>query len=60
MTLHALRLSEKIEPSPDRREQEDTLVVYGKTGEVAMNDDCADILSVPIAAAGGRAPAAIV
>ncbi|WHO76290.1 hypothetical protein [Rhizobium sp. BT03] len=60
MTLHALRLPRKVEPSPDNREQEHALAVYGETGEVAMNDDHADILSVPLTAAGGRASAAIV
>ncbi|HWT56368.1 MAG TPA: hypothetical protein VN284_00745 [Rhizobium sp.] len=60
MTLHALRLHEKVEPSPDNREQEHTLAVYGKTGEVAMNDDRTNILSVPLVAAGDHASIAIV
>ncbi|WP_037077741.1 hypothetical protein [Rhizobium sp. CCGE 510] len=51
MTLHALRLPGKIEPLPDRRELDRTLAVYGETGEVAMNDGHADILSVPLVAA---------
>ncbi|ANM14074.1 MULTISPECIES: hypothetical protein [unclassified Rhizobium] len=59
MTLHALKLPEKIEPSPDNREQQQTLAVYGETGEIAMNDAHTDILSVPLAAAGRRAWLAI-
>ncbi|MDR9761182.1 hypothetical protein RJJ37_16370 [Rhizobium redzepovicii] len=60
MTLQALSLPEKVEPSPDNREQEYTLGVYGKTGEVAMNDGRSTILSVPLVAAGSRASIAIV
>ncbi|MBB5667726.1 hypothetical protein GGI64_005392 [Rhizobium leguminosarum] len=60
MTLQALRLPEKVEPSPDNREQEYTPAVYGKTGEVAMNDGRSKILSVPLVAAGSRASIAIV
>ncbi|EJC85386.1 hypothetical protein Rleg4DRAFT_7621 [Rhizobium leguminosarum bv. trifolii WSM2297] len=59
MTLQAMRLHKKVEPSPDNREQEYTLAVYGETGEVAMNDRCPNILSVALAATGGRASGAI-
>ncbi|MBP2448903.1 hypothetical protein [Rhizobium leguminosarum] len=60
MTLQALRLPKKVEPSPDNREQEQTLAVYGETGEVSMNVGHTDILSVLLVAAGDRASAAIV
>jgi len=34
MTLQALRLPKKVEPSPDNREQEVTMTVYGGTGKL--------------------------
>ncbi|UIY27808.1 hypothetical protein LZK76_34290 (plasmid) [Rhizobium leguminosarum] len=48
--------SEKVEPSPDNREQEDTMTVYGGTGEAAMNDGHTEILFL----ASNRASTAIV
>ncbi|WP_049732945.1 hypothetical protein [Rhizobium ecuadorense] len=60
MTLYALRLPKKAEFSPDKREQEQALAVYGKTGKIAMNDGHTDIYSLSLAAADGRASAAIV
>ncbi|MDC7746443.1 MULTISPECIES: hypothetical protein [Rhizobium] len=60
MTQQALRLPKKIEPSPDNREQELSLAVYGETGEVAMNDGHTAILSVPLVAVGGSTSTAIV
>ena len=59
MTLQALRLPEKVEPSPDNREQEYTPAVYGKTGEVAMNNGRTNIRSVPLAAADTRTAIAV-
>jgi hypothetical protein len=56
MTLQALRLPIKIVPSPDNREQEDTMTVYGGTGEVAMNAGHTEILFL----ASNRASIAIV
>jgi hypothetical protein len=52
----ALRLPKKIVPSPDNREQEDTMTVYGGTGEVAMNAGHTEILFL----ASSRASTAIV
>ncbi|MBY5813333.1 hypothetical protein [Rhizobium leguminosarum] len=60
MTLQALRLPKKVEPCPDNREQEHPMAVYGETGEVAMNDDRIEILSIPLFAASGRVSTAIV
>ncbi|EJC78387.1 hypothetical protein RJJ65_08595 [Rhizobium hidalgonense] len=60
MTLQALRLLKKVEPSPGNREQESTLAVYGETGEVAMNDGRPNIFSVSLVAAGGRASITVV
>ncbi|WP_246724651.1 hypothetical protein [Rhizobium phaseoli] len=60
MTLQALRLPKKVEPSPHSWEQEHPLAVYGETGEVAMNDGQSDILPMPPVAAGGRTSTAIV
>ncbi|WP_164043382.1 hypothetical protein [Rhizobium ruizarguesonis] len=48
--------SKKIVPSPDNREQEDTMTVYGGTGEVAMNAGHTEILFL----ASNRASIAIV
>ncbi|MBX5195957.1 hypothetical protein HJB82_11600 [Rhizobium sp. NZLR10] len=59
MTLQVLKLPKKVEPSPVNREP-DTPVVYGETGEVAMNDGQSDILSVPLVAASGRSSTALV
>ncbi|MGO7420273.1 hypothetical protein ACCT09_09785 [Rhizobium ruizarguesonis] len=56
MTLQALRLPKKIVPSPDNREQEDTMTVYGGTGEVAMYAGHTEILFL----ASNRASIAIV
>ncbi|PCK83385.1 hypothetical protein CPT32_29540 [Rhizobium sophoriradicis] len=55
MTLQALRLPKKVDPSPDRREQNQTETVDGETGENAMNDGVAGILSFDFFAASGRA-----
>ncbi|MBB4236390.1 hypothetical protein [Rhizobium esperanzae] len=60
MTQQALELPKKFEPSPDNREQRHALAVCGETGEVAMNDGHTDILSAPLAAAGGSTSTAIV
>ncbi|MBX5155948.1 MULTISPECIES: hypothetical protein [unclassified Rhizobium] len=60
MTLQVLKLPKKVEPSPVNREPEHTPVVYGETGEVAMNDGQSDILSVPLVAASGRSSTALV
>ncbi|MGO8072955.1 hypothetical protein AB9F41_10645 [Rhizobium leguminosarum] len=60
MTLQALRLSKKVEPCPDSREQEHSMTVYGETGEVAMNDGRIEILSILLFAANGRVSTAIV
>jgi hypothetical protein len=34
MTLKALKLPKKVKPSPDKREQEDAMTVYGGTGKL--------------------------
>ncbi|NKK77689.1 hypothetical protein [Rhizobium leguminosarum] len=61
MTLQALRLPKKVEPCPDSREQEHPIIVYGQTGEVAMNNDGRiHILSISLFAASGRVSTAIV
>ncbi|MBX4927002.1 hypothetical protein [Rhizobium binae] len=52
MTLQALRLSKKVDPSPDRREQDQTEAVYGETGEYAMNDNLTEALSLALFAGG--------
>ncbi|MGO8101960.1 hypothetical protein AB9F46_16260 [Rhizobium leguminosarum] len=56
MTLQALRLSKKVEPCPYGWEQEHPMIVYGGTGEVAMNDGHTEILFL----ASNRASIAIV
>ncbi|MBB2792745.1 UNVERIFIED_ORG: hypothetical protein GGD58_001592 [Rhizobium pisi] len=54
MTLQALRLPKKVDPSPDRREQVLAATVYGKTGESAMNDGLTEMHPVALFT-GGRA-----
>ncbi|MGO6685621.1 hypothetical protein [Rhizobium leguminosarum] len=56
MTLQALRLPKKVEPSPANREQEGVMIVYGGTGEVAMKDSHTETLFL----ASNRASTAIV
>ncbi|RUM14475.1 hypothetical protein EFB14_07010 [Rhizobium fabae] len=67
MILHALRLPQKFEPARQSRtehslfrEQEDAPIVYGETGEVAMNDGHANIHFLPPSRVSGRVPAGIV
>ncbi|WP_409999601.1 hypothetical protein [Rhizobium leguminosarum] len=52
--------SKKVACSPEKREQEHTMAVYGETGEIAMNDGRIKILSIPLFAATGRVSTAIV
>lgn len=59
MTLQALRLPKKVDPSPARREQDQTEAVYGETGEYAMNDDLTEVLSLALFS-GGSAITAVV
>ncbi|KKZ85089.1 hypothetical protein B5K05_30280 [Rhizobium phaseoli] len=54
MTLQALSLPKKADPSPDRREQVLAATVYGETGENAMNDGLTEMHSVALFT-GGRA-----
>ncbi|RSB66383.1 hypothetical protein EFD55_24755 [Rhizobium pisi] len=66
MILHALRLLQKFAPARRSREHslfrepEDARIVYGETGEVAMNDVHANIHFLPPSRASGRLPAGIV
>ncbi|MFS2174648.1 hypothetical protein ACCC98_01595 [Rhizobium pisi] len=67
MILHALRLPQKFAPARQSRtehslfrEQEDAPIVYGETGEVAMNNGYADIHFLPPFKASGGVPVGIV
>jgi hypothetical protein len=60
MTLQASTLTKKVAPASDNREQQDATIVYGGTGEVAMNDGRINAIFILHLAANGRVSTTVV